>query len=130
MTQKREKRYFSPEFKREILGKISRGEATPAELVQLHNLTVSMICSWRRQLREGDIDKALEKAPRVEKTGVDPRYVRHLEEKLREAHEKLGEMHLVVAALKKIQEGPRSTKGASSYIVSGMSSARSRRRAR
>jgi hypothetical protein len=49
---------------------------------------------------------------------VDPRYVRRLEEKLREANEKLGELYIVIEGIKKTQEN-KFTRNASSLTVSG-----------
>jgi transposase-like protein len=126
---KKEARYFSPEFKKEIVAKLANGEATLAELVSQHNLRANMICRWRRELRDTELDSAVSKAPRIEHSGVDPKYVRHLEEKLREANEKLGELYVVVEGLKKIQN-PKFTKNVNSLIVSGLSLAQSKGRVR
>jgi transposase-like protein len=119
MTTRRQKRSFSAEFKKEIVKKILSGEATVTELAEQHDLTVTMICRWKRQMREDELDMAVEKAPRVERAGVDPRYVRHLEEKLKTANEKLGELYIVVEGLKKVREDLARTKNASSLVVTG-----------
>lgn len=120
MTGRRERRTFSTEFKKEILNLVDRGESTVSEMAEKHDLTVTMICRWRRQLREEVIEESVEKAPRVERLGVDPRYVRSLEDQLRTANEKLGELYIVVDGLKKIQN-QTSTKNASSFVVTGKS---------
>lgn len=122
---KKEKQSYSDEFKREILAKAARGEKI-SELARLHNLTVGRIYSWRRQIRDQELDAAVDQAPRVKHSGVSPKYVRSLEDQLREANEKLGELYIVVEALKKMEAGP--LKNASSYIVSGGPWARLRRR--
>ena len=124
---KKEKQIHSDEFKREILAKARAGEKI-SDLARLHNLTVGRIYSWRRQMRDQELDAAVEQAPRVKHSGVNPKYVRSLEDKLREANEKLGELYIVVEALKKMDPG--FTKSASSYIVSGGPWARSKRRAK
>ena len=113
---KQDKRVYSLEFKREVLAKSQAGEKI-SELARVHELTVNTIYSWRRQMRDQELDGAVDQAPRVKHSGVDPKYVRHLEEQLREANEKLGELYVVVEGLKKIDQG--SMKSASSYIVSG-----------
>ena len=83
---RRTKRHFSSEFKNQILSEAERG--TPlTELARIHDLTVTMICRWKRQLRDGEIDQTIERAPKAS-AGVDTRYVRELEMKLREANEK------------------------------------------
>ena len=130
MNQKKKYRTFSSEFKNEIVRKVLSGEATVTQLAKDHDLTVTMICRWKRQMRENQLDGAVDQAPRVEQSGVDPKYVRHLEEKLREANEKLGELYVVVDGLKKIRGELGHTKSASSYIVSGQSWAPLKRRAR
>jgi transposase-like protein len=124
---RKDRRVFSDEFKREIVAKAASGEKV-SELARLHSLTVNTIYSWRRQLRDKELDQAVDQAPRVKQSGVNPKYVRSLEEKLREANEKLGELYIVVEALKKM--GPGSTKSASSYIVTGQPWAQLRRRAK
>lgn len=124
---KKDKRVYSNEFKKEILTKAAQGEKI-SELARLHDLTVNTIYSWRRQMRDQELDAAVDQAPRVKQSGVNPKYVRSLEEKLREANEKLGELYIVVEALKKMDPG--STKSASSYIVSGRPWAQLKRRAK
>lgn len=127
MTQKRERRAFPIEFKREVLAKAADGEKV-SDLANQHGLTVQTIYSWRRQLRDRDLDDAVERAPRVEQSGVNPKYVRQLEEKLRAANEKLGELYIVVEALKKMEQG--SKKNANSFIATDTSWARSKRPAK
>jgi transposase-like protein len=124
---KKDRRVFSDEFKREIVAKAAAGEKV-SELARLHSLTVNTIYSWRRQLRDKELDEAVDQAPRVKQSGVNPKYVRSLEEKLREANEKLGELYIVVEALKKMDPG--FTKSASSYIVTGQPWAQLKRRAK
>lgn len=129
MTTRRQKRHFSAEFKNEIVSKVLSGESTVSELAQKHDLTVTMICRWKRQMREEALDTAVNQAPRVQRAGVDPKYVRQLEEKLRTANEKLGELYVVVEGLKKVREDLGRMKSASSLIVTGTSSDPSKRRA-
>lgn len=125
MKTNKKRREFSIEFKREILARAAQGESI-SDLAREHNLIVQTIYNWRRQLRDQELDAAVEKAPRVTESGVNPKYVRSLEEKLREANEKLGELYIVVEALKKMDPG--STRSASSYIASGKPWAPLRRR--
>ena len=127
MTQNNKPRVFSIEFKREILAKADGCEKI-SDIASQHNLTVQTIYNWRRQLRDKELDVVVARAPRVEESGVNPKYVRHLEEKLREANEKLGELYIVVDALKKMDQG--SMKNANSYIASGKPWVRSKGRAK
>ena len=112
------KRYFSPEFKQTILSRAAEGESL-SRLASEHDLSVTMICRWRRQAREGELDRAVESAPKSRGEGIDPRYVRELEAKLRESNERLGELYIVVEHLKKVGLVPASTKNVSSSAVSG-----------
>lgn len=127
---RRTKRQFSVEFKRQILREAESGAASVSELAARHDLTVTMICRWRRQLRDQELDQAVESAPRavVAKEGVDPRYVRELEAKLREANEKLGELYIVVEGLKKVGLAPERTKSANSFVATAATLARLKRR--
>lgn len=124
---KKDRRVYSEEFKKEIVAKAASGEKI-SDLAKAHGLTVQIIYSWRRQLREHELDQAVAKAPRVAHSGVNPKYVRELEEKLRESNQKLGELYLVVDALKKMDLV--STKSASSYVVTGKPWAPLKRRAK
>lgn len=127
MKQRKDRRAFTIEFKKEIIAKAEAGVKV-SELASQNGLTVQTIYSWRRQLRDQEIDAAVDRAPRVQQSGVNPKYVRDLEEKLRAANEKLGELYVVVDALKKMD--PTSSKSASSSIVSGMPWGRLRGRAK
>lgn len=120
MARRRDRRTFSTEFKKEILNLADRGEVAIADLAKKHDLTITMICRWRRQLRDEVIEESVMSAPRIEKLGVDPKYVRQLEDQLRTANEKLGELYIVVDGLKKIQS-QIPTRSASSFIVTGRS---------
>ncbi len=125
------KRQFSVEFKKQILEEAAKGDATISELAARHDLTVTMICRWRRQLRDRELDRSVAEAPRaiVAQEGVDPRYVRELEAKLRAANEKLGELYIVVEDLKKVGLVPGHTKNASSFGGTQSAWARYKRRA-
>ncbi len=120
MARRRDRRTFSTEFKKEILNLADHGEVAIADLAKKHDITITMICRWRRQLRDEVIEESVQNAPRIEKLGVDPKYVRQLEDQLRTANEKLGELYIVVDGLKKIQN-LTPTKNASSFIVTGRS---------
>lgn len=127
MTQRRPRRKFTKAFKKEILAKVASGEA-PADLATQHGIGVTLISSWKRQMREQELDAAVDEAPRVKQSGINPKYVRDLEEKLRESNEKLGQLFLVVEGLKKMD--PRFAKNAGSFIVTGTSLGQSKRRAK
>jgi len=128
MKQKKQARHFSPEFKKDLVDKINRGDISAADAAAEHDIRGTMISRWKREAREGELDKAVDNAPRVQQLGVDPKYVRHLEQKLREANERLGELYIVVEGLKKVRADLGYTKNASSLIVTGMSSVPLKRR--
>lgn len=130
MKQRRARRQFSEKFKIEIIEKIKSGQITVAQAAADHDLTATQIYQWKRQLRDKQLDVAVDSAPRVQHSGVNPKYVRHLEEKLREANEKLGELYLAVDCLKKVHGDPGRTKNANSFIVTDTSWARLKRRAK
>lgn len=126
MKTKKQNRFFSAEFKKEIVNKLLRGEATMAQISAEHQIRANMLSRWKREFRDGEISAAVEAAPRVQQMGVDPKYVRGIEQKLREANEKLGELYVIVEGLKKIPLGSGLTKNASSYVVTGLSLAQSK----
>jgi transposase-like protein len=120
-------KHFTAEEKKEVLEKLTKGISAKAELAQSLGTTVGTICRWIREAREGQLDQAVEKAPRVDRLGVDPKYVRQLEEKLREANEKLGELYIVVEGIKKVRDD-MSMRNASSFVVTGQNLGRFKRR--
>jgi transposase-like protein len=124
---KKQKRQFSTEFKRQILAEAADGRPL-TDLAREHDLTVNMICRWRRQLRDQELDRAVEQAPRAEPGhgGAELRYVRELEAKLREANEKLGEMYVVVESLKKVRADFERMRRSSSFVATRSGMARSR----
>ena len=127
MKERKERRSFSPEFKKEVLEKADQGVVSISQLAVEHELTVGMICRWRREAREGEISEAVNRAPRVEHSGVDPKYVRNLEEKLKTANEKLGELYIVVEGLKKVHD-VKSTRNANLFVATGQNWDRSKGR--
>lgn len=118
---------FPFELKKEVLGKVAQG-AKVADVAEEYGITVQAVYGWKRKMRDQELDSVVEKAPRVKHSGINPKYVRSLEEKLRESNEKLGELYLIVDALKKMDQG--SLKSASSYIVTGKPWDRLKRRAK
>lgn len=124
------KRHFSIEYKKQILDEVARGDTPMTEIAAREDLTVTMICRWRRQLRDAELDSAVESAPKAEipGEGINPRYVRELEAKLREANEKLGELYIVVEGLKKVGLVQGSMKSANSFVATQSSLARYKRR--
>lgn len=127
---RRSRRKFSTEFKKQVVDLVARGEQTVAEAARQFDITTNTIYAWRRELRDQELDAAVASAPRtnIAKQGVDPRYVRELEMKLREANEKLGEMYIVVEGLKKVGLVPGHTKSVSSFVATQSTLARYKRR--
>jgi transposase-like protein len=128
---KRTKRQFSADFKKQILDEAAGGRSL-TDLAHEHDLTVTMICRWKRQTRDGEIDSAVEAAPRAQvgTPGADLRYVRELEMKLRESNEKLGEMYVVVEGLKKIQADSQRMRSARSFVATANTMGRLKRPAK
>lgn len=128
---RKQKRHFSTEFKMQILAEAAAGRPL-TELAREHDLAVTMICRWRRQLRDQELDRAVEIAPRAPagQNGADLRYVRELEAKLREANEKLGEMYVAVEGLKKVRADFERMRKSSSFVATRNSMARSKRPAK
>jgi len=128
MKNKKTARQFSKEFKKELVDKINSGEATMGELAEQHKIRANLLSRWKREFREGELDSAVDQAPRVQQQGVDPKYVRQLEHRLRESNEKLGELYIVVEGLKKVRADLGFTKNVNSLIVTGTSLAPLKRR--
>jgi len=98
-------RIFSSEFKRELIADIDADRYTVAEAAREHNISRTLIDRWLRQLHEGTfINKP---TPRE----------RQLEKELEKAQAKIGQMTLIIDALKKIQKIPQLTRKSSGSVV-------------
>ena len=49
---KRKRRYFTPEFKAEVVLEALRGESSQAELCRRHNLSEEQLSKWKQQVVE------------------------------------------------------------------------------
>lgn len=128
--EKRARRQFSAEFKKIILHQIASGEKTLSDISKEHELDSNIIARWRREAREGALDARVAQAPKVERQGVDPRYVRQIEEELRKSREKIGELTMEIDILKKLDQFSQRMKNANSSAVTDVTLAQLKRRAK
>jgi len=52
----RNQRYFSLEFKRQVVQELLSGESSPAQLCRRHNISSSLLYHWKRQYSRGRFD--------------------------------------------------------------------------
>ena len=113
----RKYRSYTEDFKRELLGRIERGEITQAEAAREQNISHSLIEKWIRQNRAGLL------------TGKTSIRERQLEKELDLYKRKVGELTVQVDFLKKLNEYSASLKKPSSSVVTGKNLEESKGRA-
>lgn len=98
-------RSFSSEFKREVVADIDAGKYTVLEAAREHDISRTLIDRWILQIHEGTF--VSKSTPRE----------RLLEKELEKAQAKIGQMTLIIDALKKIQKTPQSTRKLNGSVV-------------
>jgi len=113
----RKYRSYTEDFKRELLGRIERGEITQAIAARENDISSSLIEKWIRQEREG----VLRGKPTAREL--------HLERELDLYKKKVGELAVQVDLLKKLNEYSASLRKSSSSVVTGKNLEESKGRA-
>lgn len=98
-------RSFSSEFKRELVADIDAGKYTVSEAAREHNISRTLIDRWLLQIHEGTF--ANKPTPRE----------KQLEKELEKAQAKIGQMTMIIDALKKIQKIPQFTSKSNGSVV-------------
>lgn len=98
-------RSFSNEYKRELVGRIERGEITRGQAAREAGLSPSLIDRWRKQIREGTF--------RERPTSRE----RELERDLDRYKKKVGELTMENDLLKKISESLASMRKSNGSVV-------------
>jgi transposase len=101
----RKYRSFSSEFKRELVADIDTGKYTVAEAAREHSISRTLVDRWLRQIHEGTFINR--PTPRE----------KQLEKELEKAQAKIGQMTLIIDALKKIQKIPQYTRRLNGSVV-------------
>lgn len=100
-------RKFTEEFKRDLINQIDSGVIRKSAAAREHNLSLSLIDRWRKQIHEGTL-----------KHSPSPRE-KQLERELDLYKKKVGELSLQVDLLKKVNEYSQSMRKSNGYIVTG-----------
>ncbi len=109
----KQRRKFETGFKQQIIGEVESGLLTVSAATRKYQISGSVIDRWRQQARQGtvqDFASVREKA---------------LEPENRELKEKLAELDLESAQLKKLGDWLRRHKSVSTSVISAQSLARS-----
>ena len=101
----RKYRSFSSEFKRELVADIDAGKYSISEAAREHNISRTLIDRWFHQIHEGTFINR--PTPRE----------KQLEKELEKAQAKIGQMTLIIDALKKIQKIPQYTRKSNGSVV-------------
>lgn len=103
----RKYRSFSSEFKRELIAEIDAGRCTISEAAREHSISRTLVDRWLQQIHEGTFINR--PTPRE----------KQLEKELEKAQAKIGQMTLIIDALKKIQKIPQYTRRPNGCVVTG-----------
>jgi len=100
-------RTYSSEFKKQVVADIDTGAVTISEAARQHDISRSLIERWRAQIHGGTFR---ERPSSREK---------HLERELEKAQAKIGQLTMIIDALKKIRKSSASTKELNGCVVTG-----------
>lgn len=109
----KQRRKFEPGFKQQIISEVESGLLSVNAASRKYQLSGSVIDRWRRQARQG----TLEASPSVRE--------RVLQRENRELKEKLAELYLENAQLKKLGDWLRQRRSVSTSVITAQSLARS-----
>lgn len=109
----KQRRKFETGFKQQIVQQVEAGLLSVSAASRKYQIAGSVIERWRRQARQG----GLESGPSVRERG--------LERENRELKEKLAELYLENAQLKKLGDWLRRHKSVSTSVITAQSLARS-----
>ena len=105
----KQRRKFETGFKQQIIGEVEAGLLTVSAATRKYQISGSVIDRWRRQARQG----GLEASPSVREKG--------LEGENRELKEKLAELYLENAQLKKLGDWLRQRRSVSTSVITAQS---------
>ena len=109
----RQRRKFAPGFKQQIVSEVESGLLSVSAAGRRYQVSGSVIDRWRHQARQG----GLQRPPSVREKA--------LERENRELKEKLAELYLENAQLKKLGDWLRQHKRATTSVISAQNLARS-----
>ena len=98
---------FNSEFKIELVADIDAGKYTVGEAAREHNISRTLVDRWLHQIHEGTFINR--PTPRE----------KQLEKELEKAQAKIGQMTMIIDALKKIQKIPQFTRRPNGCVVTG-----------
>jgi len=98
---------FNSEFKIELVADIDAGKYTVGEAAREHNISRTLVDRWLHQIHEGTFINR--PTPRE----------KQLEKELEKAQAKIGQMTMIIDALKKIQKIPQYTRRPNGCVVTG-----------
>lgn len=105
----KQRRKFETGFKQQIIGEVESGVLSVNAASRKYQLSGSVIDRWRRQARQG----GLEASPSVREKA--------LERENRELKEKLAELYLENAQLKKLEDWLRQRRNVSTSVITAQS---------
>lgn len=108
-------RRFDIAYKQAIVQEIESGQRTTAQIAREENIASSLLDRWKKQIREGSL---------VERSTAKER---QLERELDRYKKKVGELTILVDALKKIPKMSQSRNGLNGCVVTGLKVAESRK---
>lgn len=107
-------RFHSDEFKRSLVAEIDSGAITLSEAARQHDLALSLVERWRKQIHDGHM--------RVRKSPHE----KQLEKELDRCKIKIADLSLQVDLLKKLNETSALSRRSSGYIVTPRTSDQSK----
>lgn len=130
MTEKKIRRKFSREYKREIVEEYLADRSSAQSIADREGITAQFIYRWKTQVEQWEKRSRIETLESEGLSPEDARRMRDMEEELEACKLKLAEQSLHIDLLKKLQPNYQSEKNANGYAEMKRRLARSKRHAK
>ncbi len=111
-------RSFSKEFKESLVAQIDSGAITKSAAAREHNISISLLDRWQKQLHEGTL------------RSIPTAREKQLERELDRYKKKVGELAVQVDLLKKLNATSAISRKSNGYVVTGRNTDPSKRGAK
>ncbi len=111
-------RSFGKEFKESLIAQIDSGAITKSAAGREHNISVSLIDRWQKQMHEGTL------------RSIPTAREKQLERELDRYKKKVGELAVQVDLLKKLNETSALSRKSNGYVVTGRNADQSKQSAK
>ena len=130
MSDRKTRRKFSKEFKRELVEEYLSGRTSAEAIAEREGITAQFIYRWKTQVEQWDRKTRVETLESEGMSPEDARRMREMEEELADYKQKVAELTIWNDLLKKLHPNSQSEKKSSGYSELKRQVERSKKRAK